>query len=676
MNESAPNPVQSNGEHHIKTPLIFTGISAVVFLLLGIFGVLFLTNQQSLFDTPADGTIKKFASEKDMRDYLTESANVSGFSLGGITTGIARNFAVEESLDSFAPAAQAVTGEGGDASRVSSTNVQVAGIDEPDIVKTDGESIFFSSENYFYPTIGRPIPVEPFGEPEASILVAPDFAPAAPSTKVISAIPPESIGLTAEIEENGQLLISGGNLMVIARNKITAFNVASPQNPTEMWSYNFDENFSYSTARLMDGKVYLVTTRYADYSLPCPVPVLRGTSDLTIACTDIYYPLARTSINNMYSIVRIDPTSGVVEDSISFLGEAGSSVLYMSPNAIYATFTSYPDPLDFIANFFTENNDLLGNEVITRVNNLRALDISNESKINELQIILQRYLSSLSNDERARIENEMTNRMNKYLSVHGRELQITSIIKIDKNSLDTVAAGKVPGSPLNQFSLDEYNGDLRIATTLSASTMFGRGESENDLYVLGSDLSTKGQIQGLALGERIYSARFIEDTAYLVTFRQIDPFFVVDLSNPTSPRVAGELKIPGFSSYLHPLTDTKILGVGQENNQSKLSIFDVGNPDNPIESDKYTLDEYYSEVQNNHHAFLLDPKNQVFFMPAGSSGYIFSYNGELSLERVISDISAKRAIYIDNYLYVIGEQKMVVLDESDWSQVSTLDFQP
>ncbi len=229
---------------------------------------------------------------------------------------------------------------------------------------------------------------------------------------------------------------------------------------------------------------------------------------------------------------------------------------------------------------------------------------------------------------------------------------------------------------LNQFSLDEYEGNLRVATTIGEQWFgrFGRvSESENDIYVLDDDLDIRGSVQGLGLTERIYSARFIGDTGYIVTFRQIDPFYVIDLSDPDDPEMKGELKIPGFSSYLHPLKDKLILGVGRENGQVKLSLFDVSNPSNPREQDKYILDEYYSDVENTHRAFLQDRDNEVFFIPGSQSAYIFSYaNNEIDLEHAVADIGAKRALYIDDTMFIVGDRAIVSLDIDDWDELDRL----
>ena len=265
----------------------------------------------------------------------------------------------------------------------------------------------------------------------------------------------------------------------------------------------------------------------------------------------------------------------------------------------------------------------------------------------ELSNILQKHYSSLSQDDRRKIENEMENKLSEYVKIHIRELSSTGIVKIALSDFEIKATGRVPGVPLNQFALDEYKGNLRIAVTISgqgtmwggwSSTSLRLGErsdsSANDVYVLDKDLEITGSIKDLGLTERIYSARFIGEKAFLVTFRQVDPFYVLDLSDPKNPRKAGELKIPGFSSYLHPLKENLILGVGQENGRVKLSLFDVSDSSSPKEIDKYTLDEYYSEAQNNHHAFCRTKNTKYFFLPGGQTGYVFSYAGnKLSLKK-------------------------------------------
>ena len=259
-------------------------------------------------------------------------------------------------------------------------------------------------------------------------------------------------------------------------------------------------------------------------------------------------------------------------------------------------------------------------------------------------------------------------------------MEQTDIVKISLSNFDIKDIGTVPGQLLNQFSLDEYDGNLRVAVTIGAQNQlrwqYGIDvEDANGVYVLDKNMKTIGEVTDLGLEEKIYSARFIGERGYLVTFKQIDPFFVLDLSDPTDPKVTGELKIPGFSSYLHPINEDTILGIGREGSKVKMSLFDVSDPTNPIEVSKYMLDEYWSEIQNTHHAFLQDSKHSVFFMPGNKGGYIFSYeDNELKMVKAVSGIRARRAVYLDDYLYIIGDNKIVVLAESDWSRVNELEL--
>ena len=141
-------------------------------------------------------------------------------------------------------------------------------------------------------------------------------------------------------------------------------------------------------------------------------------------------------------------------------------------------------------------------------------------------------------------------------------------------------------------------------------------------------LESIGEVKDLGKTERVYSVRFIDDKGYVVTFRQTDPFYVIDLKNPSNPELKGELKIPGYSGYLHPISKDKILGVGKEDSKVKLSLFDVSDASTPIENAKYIIDDYYSEILQTHKAFMMDSKNKIFFIPGTRGGYIFSYADE------------------------------------------------
>lgn len=179
---------------------------------------------------------------------------------------------------------------------------------------------------------------------------------------------------------------------------------------------------------------------------------------------------------------------------------------------------------------------------------------------------------------------------------------------------DYVATGSVRGYLLNQFAMSEHNGDLRVAST-TAPNWWGRGGDQESLVSVlrpdNGELELIGEIDGLGKDERIYSVRFMGDVAYLVTFREVDPLFTIDLSEPERPELRGELKIPGYSSYLHPLREGIVLGIGQDATDrgrvlgSQVSLFDVSDLDNPKQIAKLTLgDDTNSVAEYDHRAFL------------------------------------------------------------------------
>ncbi|QNM06107.1 beta-propeller domain-containing protein [Qiania dongpingensis] len=197
----------------------------------------------------------------------------------------------------------------------------------------------------------------------------------------------------------------------------------------------------------------------------------------------------------------------------------------------------------------------------------------------------------------------------------------TEILKLSyKDGQMEVSANKRFLGRLNdQFSLDQYQGHLRLVATVDD---YQNGGETNSLYVMDENLDIVGSIHNLAPGEQIYSARFMGDTGYFVTFRQMDPLFSVDLSDPENPKIMGELKITGFSSYLHFYESDKLLGIGREVNPRtgafegiKLSMFDIGDPYDVKELDKTVLEDADgTAVLNNHKAALIDvSKNLLGF---------------------------------------------------------------
>ncbi|MFC1649543.1 beta-propeller domain-containing protein [Patescibacteria group bacterium] len=684
---SGPAPGQVSSippaeENDIKTPSRSSSNSKIVGLivLLVFFGLIttlhFFRPVDEPIQIPPDRTnpliadssfgLDTFSDEEEFKNYLSVSTGISSMAMNGGSDLRTMEMAIPEAGRGVG---QPLMDTKETLRRVSDTNVQVMGIDEPDIVKTDGRNIYYSSE---YPEhFGvQPNPA-PFIEDDVESSI---YRPTLSQTKIISALPPENISEITNIPENGDMLLADNVLIVFSGDRIIGYDVSNPSSPKESWKTQLEDNNRIQTSRLFGDKLYLVTNTMPERSNPCPMPLLQGVSNVSIACTDIYRPNRHIPVDSVFTVMQIDPSTGRVEDKTSFVGSLSSTVVYMSPNAMYVAFNLPTDMLDIILDFFiTEADDVLPPDLIDRLKKVKSYDISSEAKMLEFQKLFEEYENTLDDD--SQLEDIIEKRLEDYVKRNARELTKTGIVKVDINDFDLEASSAIPGSLLNQFSLDEHQGNLRVATTVGGG-MFGSTElNENDLYILDDQLKSLGYVQGMGVTERIHSVRFIGDKGYIVTFRRIDPFYVLDLSDPSNPQIKGELKIPGFSSYLHPISGGRILGIGEEGNQVKVSLFNVDNPSNPIEASKYQLDDYWSEISNTHHAFLLDPENEIFFLPGSNKGYVFSYSQDvLSLKKELTDFDAQRALYINDYLYIVGRDKILVFDENTWSEIGKLEF--
>ncbi|MBQ9314554.1 MAG: beta-propeller domain-containing protein [Clostridia bacterium] len=279
-----------------------------------------------------------------------------------------------------------------------------------------------------------------------------------------------------------------------------------------------------------------------------------------------------------------------------------------------------------------------------------------------------------------------------------------------------VATGKVNGTLLNQFSMDEYDKNFRITTT---------DDKGNKLYVLDESLKQIGSLENLASGERIYSTRFMGDKAYVVTYKTVDPLFVIDLKNPSAPKVLGELKIPGYSSYLHPIGKNYLLGFGEDSVEKsyinwegkqelvayatglKMAIFDVSDYSNPKEIHNVKIGGRgsYSELLYNHKALLLDESKKIFAFPVSvtkEAGYYedgtpmygdidfagalvynmdvengFSLKGKITHEsenRYSKYGNIERIIYIGDKFYTVSNGMIKSTNMDTMQEVSKLKF--
>jgi len=254
----------------------------------------------------------------------------------------------------------------------------------------------------------------------------------------------------------------------------------------------------------------------------------------------------------------------------------------------------------------------------------------------------------------------------------------TEIHRFDvSNPAKTVykASGSVPGFILNNYALSEYKGDLRVATTEEPPWINGApGTSASRVTVLrqaGSKLDPVGAVGGLGQGERIFGVRFMGERGYVVTFRQIDPLYTLDLSDPTAPKVAGELKIPGYSAYLHPVGENLLLGVGRQNQNVKASLFDVSNLATPREVTNLQFANGATSVETEPHAFLFWAPKKLVVMPlqtyqplfTGAVGLRIAPTALTEVGRISHNVAARpepapveRSLVIGDKLYSLSYQ--------------------
>jgi uncharacterized secreted protein with C-terminal beta-propeller domain len=264
----------------------------------------------------------------------------------------------------------------------------------------------------------------------------------------------------------------------------------------------------------------------------------------------------------------------------------------------------------------------------------------------------------------------------------------TAIHRFDASQRGTTtytSSTEVRGFLLSQWSLSEHAGHLRVATTTAPAWWDGGGDSESFVTVLSLDggrLTEVGRVGGLGRGEQIYAVRFIGDVGYVVTFRQVDPLYTVDLSTPAAPRVLGELKIRGYSAYLHPVGEDLLLGVGQDATArgrqlgTQLSLFDVSDPANPARLHQLALPGASSEVEYDHLAFLYWPATGLTVLPLerwdengpvfiGAAGFRVDRAGIADLGRISHPVKAewrgqiRRSFVVGDRLFTVSEAGML-----------------
>jgi inhibitor of cysteine peptidase len=503
-------------------------------------------------ETPSVSAMKTFASYEDLKQYLLDnsqgSSNYRGGPLDTRFFGEPAPVPAPMSADSGAAETYQIS--------YSTTNIQVAGVDEADIVKTDGTYIYTissASSGVFYTRY--------YDNVMNNTIYIIKADPQDP--RVVS-----EITLGNDTVPAGLFLSQDGNRLVVLASRYQVYTYDSSRSDVAMLmpyqsdvytfinvydvsdkaapvlARNFTISGSYFNSRMIGNYVYAVISQPANvYNEAVALPkVYEETSVSDVEPSRIYYAdVVEPTYFTFTTFIGLNILDDAQQPTNMTIMMGGTSTMYVSTGNMYVTYPTWSD--------------------------------------------------------------------GQYTSIYR--------VRIDGNSLAFEAKGNVPGYVLNQYSMDEYNGHFRVATTWQKTTQM------NNVYVLNLNLSLVGKLENLAEDERIYSARFMGDKAYLVTFRQIDPFFVIDLGDPTEPKVAGELKIPGYSSYLHPFDENHVIGLGKENNTVKLSLFDVSNVNAPTEIAKYIVEGDWtdSEALQEPKAFLFDKQKELLVIPISKTNY-------------------------------------------------------
>lgn len=531
-------------------------------------------------------------------------------------------------------ATTAAQDSGAKAADFTDTNVRTEGVGEADVVKTDGRYLYVLQDDC------RSVAVVDAQDGRMEVLGRAQVDEGVQ----ISEFYVDGDRLFALSTEYGSVDDGDGFSYESPVTRLDTFGLSDPSAPRLLASAT--QSGTYASSRFVDGFVY-VFSHYAVYDVvgsevpESYVPCINGKA---MACTDVYLPPNVAA--NRYLVAAAydahDPGTSVSQKAV--LSDYGQ--LYVSASSIYVYETvggsSYGAmPIARVLEDFEGETD-------------PAADGGDDS-------------ASEAAEDSAPVEpGEPTE---EDPAEEGDSVLRTSIRKLSfhEGELEGVAQTKVDGTLDSSWSIDEYNGYLRVVATLYDENY----DTVNAVYVLNGELEQVGAIEGLAQDERVYSARLMGDIGYFVTFRETDPLFSVDFSDPQNPRIVGALKIPGFSEYLHPYGEGLLLGIGMEADEDtgvtdglKLSMFDVSDPAAVTEAAKTTIERcYYADVFNDYRAALVDQQSNMIGFSSYRDGrqtyFVYSYDDGAFTQDMAEDVNGNswmspRGVRIGEVLYVVN----------------------
>lgn len=700
MENEQSNVEVENGKKEIETfkrKVIIVASIIIGLIIIILIAVLFINKKEDLtvtkFNTSESNntkvskiieqenqSIKKFSDYNELRDFLENNSSQTvneyyaddddeGFMLPETNSVMVSEKATyNDSVETTS----VVSSRADNKLEYSETNIQVEGVDEADIIKTDG--------NYIYAVSNKNLFIVDSKDPKNLNILS----------KIEFENQPQNIYL------NKDRLIVFGNDDEIYQEEFYAnfkrnsqytffkiFDISDRQNPKQLKDYDFEGY--YSNSRMIGDYVYFLTnSSNIAYTDVFPVPrVLEDEKEIYDYsdernclgnCPDVYYI---DDISNNYTMVNI-MTINVQDVNIENNNSLSHRVylmpynqnLYVSQDNLYLTYTKQLNQQEFLTNLKLEIvwNKLSISEQnkINEIKNAKYFILSRSEKIRKIENIINR--STVTENAEKVLDENLKNKVQEMYPQIVDKLEETVVhkIAIDGGNLEYKGFGAVPGTVLNQFSMDENGDNFRIATTRNRDWSYwlkqfgveGERESYNNLYVLDKSLKVMGSVERLAEGERIYSTRFMGDRAYIVTFRQTDPLFVIDLKNPKDPKVLGQLKIPGFSNYLHPYDENHLIGIGKDTDVNvfggvtteglKVALFDVSDVTNPKEKAKYILGGKGSDslALRDHKAVLFDKEKNLLVIPVTLRAY---ENEAVSIPVMDSDMVSERYMPVEKY---------------------------
>lgn len=605
---------------------------ALIAAVLGaILIIALLGSQDRIENLNTDNNMKQFSSYQELEKFVKEREEAAR-NIGGYY-GADETFT--SGIGTAKASASSVSSDSDTGTRdYSKTNIQVEGVDEPDFVKNDGE--------YIYLLNGRKL-----------LLI--DAYPA-DGMKIVGEIDFNESMNIRDIFVNGNKLIVFGNSYSyvpyipeysVTNDKIASSGMIAPcigrgcggysEEKTIIYVYDIsdknrpelEKNISmkgnYIDSRMIGNFVYAISSQYI-YGNRDIYPVLEIDGvEKAVPIGDVYYNDIDNEQFVFTNVFAMDIGGEDISNKVYLTGATGT--IYVSNNNIYLTSVKRASYKDYNKRIVEEVIlPLLPLEEKEKVIEIMKSSESDYGKFNSAMKIVKDYSNSLSGEDKNVFDQRLQRDLEAFKLRIGKESEKTIIhkIKFDKERINYEGVGEVPGRVLNQFSMDEFEGNFRIATTTGD---IWSGNSLNHLFVLDNNMKNVGSVEDLAAGEKIYSVRFMSNRAYIVTFKKIDPFYVVDLSDSRNPRVLGYLKIPGYSDYLHPYDENHIIGVGKNARGGgenfawyqgiKISLFDLSDVENPKEVAKFDIGDRGtdSNALYDHKAFLFDKEKKLLVLP-------------------------------------------------------------